>query len=322
MIELSHKKLSVRQQCQLLEVNRSMVYYKGKKAVDESEIMNRIHEIWLKFPAYGYRRITKALQDEGYDINRKRGYRLMKLMSLEALYTKPKLSEPHPGHKIYPYLLKGLSIDRPNQVWCTDITYVKMPQGFVYLVAIIDVYSRYIVSWRLSTSLDAAFCLDMLRSAFDVGIPEILNTDQGSQFTSTDWINSVEGAGVKVSMDGKGRWADNIPIERFWRTLKHENVFLNAYETVAEARNGIRRFIELYNEERLHSSIGYTNPGAVYRSKKFAPAYFLGKFIKKTKQNSPVDIMENTTSCGASISFVGCLPHFPQGQQQPQQPFY
>lgn len=322
MIELSHKKLSVRQQCQLLEVNRSMVYYKGKKAVDESEIMNRIHEIWLKFPAYGYRRITKALQDEGYDINRKRGYRLMKLMNLEALYAKPKLSEPHPGHKIYPYLLKWLSIDRPNQVWCTDITYVKMPQGFVYLVAIIDVYSRYIVSWRLSTSLDAAFCLDMLRSAFDVGIPEILNTDQGSQFTSTDWINRVEGAGVKVSMDGKGRWADNIPIERFWRTLKHENVFLNAYETVAEARDGIRRFIELYNEERLHSSIGYTNPGVVYRSEKFAPAYFLGKFIKKTKQTRPVDSVENTTSCGASISFVRCLPHSPQGQQQPQQPFY
>lgn len=322
MIELSHKKLSVRQQCQLLEVNRSMVYYKGKKGVDESEIMNRIHEIWLKFPAYGYRRITKALQDEGYAINRKRGYRFMKLMNLEALYAKPKLSEPHHGHKIYPYLLKGLSIDRPNQVWCTDITYVKMPQGFVYLVAIIDVYSRYIVSWRLSTSLDKAFCLDMLGSAFCVGKPDILNTDQGSQFTSTDWINMVEGVGVKVSMDGKGRWADNIPIERFWRTLKYENVFLNAYETVAEARNGIRRFIELYNEERLHSSIGYTNPGAVYRSEKFAPAYFLGKFIKKTKQTYPVDSVENTTPCEASISFVGCLPHSPQSQQQLQQPFY
>ncbi len=322
MIELSHKKLSIRQQCQLLEVNRSMVYYKGKKAVDESEIMNRIHEIWLKFPAYGYRRITKALQDEGYDINRKRGYRLMKLMNLEAIYAKPKLSEPHPGHKIYPYLLKGLSIDRPNQVWCTDITYVKMPQGFVYLVAIIDVYSRYIVSWRLSTSLDTAFCLDMLRSAFDVGMPEILNTDQGSQFTSTDWITMVEGAGVKVSMDGKGRWADNIPIERFWRTLKHENVFLNAYETVAEARNGIKQFIELYNEERLHSSIGYTNPGVVYRSEKYAPAYFLGKFIKKARQTSPVDSVENTTSREVSDSFVGCLPHSQQGQQQPQQPFY
>jgi putative transposase len=321
MIELSHKKLSVRQQCQLLEVNRSVVYYKGKKAVDESEIMNRIHEIWLKFPAYGYRRITKALQDEGYDINRKRGYRLMKLMNLEALYAKPKLSEPHPGHKIYPYLLKGLSIDRPNQVWCTDITYVKMPQGFVYLVAIIDVYSRYIVSWRLSTSLDTAFCLDMLRSAFSVGIPEILNTDQGSQFTSTDWINIVEGAGVKVSMDGRGRWADNIPIERFWRTLKHENVFLNAYETVAEARNGIRGFIELYNEERLHSSIGYTNPGVVYRSEKLAPAYFLGKFIKKARETCPVDSVENTISCEESSSFVRCLPHSPQGQQQPQQPF-
>jgi len=322
MIELSHKKLSVRQQCQLLGVNRSVVYYKGKRAVDESEIMNRIHEIWLKFPAYGYRRIAKALQDEGYDINRKRAYRLMGLMNLEALYAKPKLSEPHPEHKIYPYLLKGLSIDRPNQVWCTDITYVKMPQGFVYLVAIIDVYSRYIVSWRLSTSLDTAFCLDMLRSAFCIGRPEILNTDQGCQFTSIDWINMVEGAGVKVSMDGKGRWADNIPIERFWRTLKHENVFLKAYESVDEVRNGIKEFIDLYNEERLHSSIEYTYPGAVYRSEKLAPAYFLGQFIKKTRQTSPVDSVENTISCGVSSLSVGCLPHSPQGQQQPQQPFY
>ena len=322
MIELSHKKLSVRQQCQLLGVNRSVVYYKGKRPVDESEIMNRIHEIWLKFPTYGYRRITKALQDEGYDINRKRGYRLMKLMNLEALYAKPKLSEPHPNHKIYPYLLKGLSIDRPNQAWCTDITYVKMPQGFVYLVAIIDVYSRYIVSWRLSTSLDTAFCLDMLRSAFCIGRPEILNTDQGCQFTSLDWINMVEGAGVKVSMDGKGRWVDNIPIERFWRTLKHENIFLKVYETVAEARNGIKEFIELYNEERLHSSIGYTNPGIVYRGEKAAPTYFLGKFIKRAREANPVDSVENTTSCEVSSLSEGCLPHSPQGQQQPQQPFY
>jgi putative transposase len=151
MIELSNKKLSVRRQCLLLGINRSVVYYKEKRAVDESEIMNRIHEIWPKFPGYGYRRIAKALQSEGYAINRKRAYRLMNLMNLQALYAKPKLSEPHPEHKIYPYLLKGLVIDRPNQVWCTDITYIKMPQGFVYLVAIIDVYSRYIVSWRLST---------------------------------------------------------------------------------------------------------------------------------------------------------------------------
>ncbi len=321
MIELSNKKLSVRQQCRLLGVNRSVVYYKEKRAVDESEIMNRIHEIWLKFPAYGYRRIAKALQGEGYEINRKRAYRLMKLMNLEALYAKPKLSEPHPGHKIYPYLLKGLIIDRPNQVWCTDITYIKMPQGFVYLVAIIDVYSRYIVSWRLSTSLDTAFCLDMLRSAFCIGIPEILNTDQGCQFTSVDWINMVEGAGVKVSMDGKGRWVDNIPIERFWRTLKQENIFLKAYETVSEVRQGIKEFIELYNEERLHSSIGYANPGVVYRSEKPAPSYFLGKFIKKTRQPSPMDSVENTIPCEAGILSEKCLPHSPQGQQ-PQQPFY
>jgi putative transposase len=244
----------------------------------------------------------------------------MKLMNLEALYAKPKLSEPHPGHKIYPYLLKGLVIDRPNQVWSTDITYIKMPQGFVYLVAIIDVYSRYIVSWRLSTSLDTAFCLDMLRSAFCIGTPKILNTDQGCQFTSIDWINMVEGAGVKVSMDGKGRWLDNIPIERFWRTLKQENIFLKAYETVAEVRQGVKEFIELYNEERLHSSIGYANPGVVYRSEKSAPSYFLGKFVKKARQPSPMDSVENTIPCKAGILSGKCLPHSPQGQQ-PQQPF-
>jgi putative transposase len=320
MIELYHKNLSVRYQCKLLGVNRSVIYYREKVPVDESEIMNRIHEIWLKFPVYGYRRLTKSLQDEGYDINRKRVYRLMKLMNLEAIYCKPNLSKSHPNHEIYPYLLKGLIIDRPNQVWCTDITYLKMPQGFVYLVAIIDVYSRYIVSWRLSTSLDASFCLDMLGSALSVGVPEILNTDQGCQFTSIDWIKMVTGSGAKVSMDGKGRWADNIPIERFWRTLKHENVFLNAYETVADVRQGLKSFIESYNEERLHSSIGYTKPGLVYRGEETAPSYFLGKFIKKTAY--PVESVENTSSLVANDSPGTCLPHTPQDQQQPQQPFY
>lgn len=307
MIELANQELSVRQQCQLLDVNRSVIYYSPVIPKDESEVMNRIHEIWLKFPVYGYRRMTKAIQDEGYDINHKRAHRLMHLMDLSAIYCKPSLSKGHPNHEIYPYLLKDLVIDRPNQVWCTDITYIKMPQGFVYLVAIIDVYSRYIVSWRLSTSLETAFCLEMLRGAFKVGLPEILNTDQGCQFTSVDWISMVKAAGVAVSMDGKGRWSDNIPIERFWRTCKHENVFLNAYETVASARQGLKLFITQYNEERLHSSIGYTKPGLVYRGAKLAPAYSLGQF-KKTPW--PVERVENATR----------LPPFPQVQLQ-LQPF-
>lgn len=290
MIELSHPYLSVRHQCQLLKVNRSMIYYKDKTVVDESEIMNRMHEIWLVFPVYGYRRLTKELQDEGYIINRKRVYRLMTLMDLAAIYCKPNLSKSNPAHVIYPYLLKGLVIDRVNQVWCTDITYIKMPQGFVYLVAIIDVYSRYIVSWRLSISLDAVFCLDMLKAALGVGMPEIVNTDQGCQFTSAEWILVVKGAGAKVSMDGRGRWADNIPIERFWRTLKYEDIFLKTYETVAEVRKGLGDFISLYNEKRLHSSLAYTKPGLVYRGEKTAPSYFLGKF-KKTAY--PVDSVEN-----------------------------
>jgi len=309
MIENSTPHLSVRSQCQLLGVHRSAVYYQKKAAVDSSEIMNRIHEIWLKFPMYGYRRVTKALQDEGYGINRKRVYGLMIEMNLQAIYCKPSLSQGRPGHEIYPYLLKGLLIDRPNQVWCTDITYIKMPQGFVYLVAIMDVYSRYIVSWRLSTSLDTTFCLEMLKSALSVGTPEVLNTDQGCQFTSADWIGAVQGAGIKVSMDGKGRWADNIPIERFWRTLKYENVFLNAYNTVAEARRGLREFIDLYNEERLHSSLGYTKPGLVYRGEKKAPPYFLGKFIKK-----PVDSVENASSIAVEPFPESRLPPFPQGK--------
>lgn len=301
MIELFHKHLSVRNQCQLLKVARSMVYYRNRAAVDDSELMNRMHEIWLVFPVYGYRRLTKALQEEGLTINQKRVYRLMKLMNLEAIYCKPNLSKGNAANPVYPYLLKGLIINRPNQVWCTDITYIKMPQGFVYLVAIIDVYSRYIVSWRLSISLDALFCLEMLRAALCIGIPEIVNTDQGCQFTSAEWILEVKGAGAAVSMDGKGRWADNIPIERFWRTLKYEDVFLSAYETVAAVRKGLGDFISLYNEKRLHSSLGYTKPGLVYRGEKMAPSYFLGKFIKKTAY--PVDSVENT-----DLSIISSLP--------------
>ena len=321
MIEQLNEKLSIRYQCRLLGLNRSVVYYQKKTPVDESEIMNRIHEIWLKSPAYGYRKITKALQQEGRDINHKRVYRLMKVMDLQAIYCKPNLSQSHPGHKIYDYLLKGLVIDRANQVWCTDITYIKMPQGFVYLVALIDVYSRYVVSWRLSTSLDTSFCLEMLQSALCVGVPEILNTDQGCQFTSADWINMVEGAGAKVSMDGKGRWADNIPVERFWRTMKYEDVFLKAYETVAETRFGVGEFIKYYNEERLHQSLDYMKPGPVYRGEKMAPPYILGQFSKKfSKIAHPVDSVENTTSPIANCSPVRCLPHFPQAQQQQQHP--
>lgn len=280
MIEFENCAISIRQQSLLLNLNRSSIYYKAAPPADDTEIMNRIHEIWLKSPTYGYRPITAELQKEGYDINRKRVARLMKLMDLQALYCKPNLSIANPEHKVYPYLLKGLVIDRPNQVWCTDITYIKMPQGFVYLVAIIDVYSRYIVSWRLSTSLDTSFCIDMLNAAFYVGTPEILNTDQGCQFTSAVWIELVQSLGALVSMDGKGRWADNIPIERFWRTLKYEDVFLNSYETVSQARDGISRFIKRYNEERLHQSLGYETPGEVYREKIQAPSYFIGKFKK------------------------------------------
>lgn len=283
MIELKGASLSVREQCELFNVNRSSFYYKEIPSQDDSEIMNLIHEIWLKETELGYRPITRILQNKGFKINRKRVLRLMRAMNLQAIYCKPNLSEPNLAHAIHPYLLKGLSIERPNQVWCTDITYIKMPRGFIYLIAIIDVHSRYIVDWSLSTSLDTSFCLDMLNSAFEKGVPGIINTDQGSQFTCSAWVNAVQEKGCLVSMDGKGRWADNIPIERFWRTLKYANIFLYSYETIEEARNGIGKYIKYYNEERPHQSLKYDTPGEVYRGDKVAAPYVLGQYKKKRK---------------------------------------
>jgi putative transposase len=188
----------------------------------------------------------------------------MREMNIEALYPKPRTSVKASGHKIYPYLLKDLTIDRPNQVWTTDITYLKMPFGFAYLVALIDVYSRFIVAWRVSNTMDTHFCLEMLEKGLIMAIPEILNTDQGSQFTSEAWIKAVQNAGIRVSMDGKGRWADNITIERFWRTLKHEHFLLHSFDNLVQVRESIADFIKLYNYRRLHQSLGYQTPAEVY----------------------------------------------------------
>ena len=258
--------LSVRTQCELVQVQRSGYYYQSKKQCGEDgKIMNEIYEIWLARPDYGYRRITRQLREEGHKVNRKRGvYRLLRQMNLQAIYPKPRLSTANQEHKTYPYLLEGLKIDRPNQVWMTDITYIPLPRGFVYLVAIIDVYSRYVVAWELSNSLDTDFCLAMLEKALQKNKPEILNSDQGCQFTSQAWIEAVEKEGIQISMDGKGRCLDNVYIERFWRSLKYEDLYVNPPQTVTEARQIIATYIEFYNHKRFHQSLNYQVPAALY----------------------------------------------------------
>lgn len=255
--------ISIRKQCNLLDINRSNLYYEPAYK-NETEIANTIHDIWLAKPFYGYRRITETLKREGFEINHKRVLRIMREINIQALYPRPKNRSERLQHKKYPYLLNDIEIIRPNQVWATDITYIKILGGFIYLTAIIDWFSRYILSWQISNTMDTHFCLTALNDAFCKGKPEIFNTDQGTQFTSEIWIESIEKSGAKVSMDGKGRWADNIIIERFWRTLKHEHVFLHSFNTINDAKKSISQFIDLYNYERLHQSLDYKTPSEIY----------------------------------------------------------
>lgn len=265
MIDVENNNLSIRRQCEVLGIWRSNLYYQPVCAQDESILANEIHELWLDMPYYGYRKITAELQRRGYEVNHKRILRIMQDMCIQAIYPKPKTSICRAEHKIYPYLLRDLKIDRPNHVWETDITYIKMREGFMYLVAVIDVFSRFLIEWSFSNTMDTHFCTEMLKQALQKGkTPIILNTDQGSQFTSEDWINQVEQNGIQISMDGKGRWADNIFIERFWRTLKYEHVLLHGFETVNKARSSIKQFIDTYNYTRLHQSLGYKTPAEVY----------------------------------------------------------
>jgi putative transposase len=301
MIEKNHKTLSIRRQSTLLEINRSTLYYEPIEAENDTNLANEIHEIWLGMPFYGYRRMTAELRRRSYHINEKRVLRLMREMNVQALYPRPKTTIRSAKDQIYPYLLKDLEIVRPNQVWATDITYIKMPVGFAYLVALIDVHSRYVIAWRLSNTMDTHFCLEMLDEALLFACPEILNTDQGSQFTSRDWIGRVESFGILVSMDGKGRWVDNVIIERFWRTLKHEHVLLHSFDDLRHARRSIGEFINLYNFKRLHQSLGYRTPGEVYRQEN----------LSKPQFPRPDGYVDNLASK---------LPTYPQAQP-PQQPF-
>jgi putative transposase len=249
-----------------LGLNRSTLYYEEKPVdIDEIDLLNTIRDIWERHPFFGYRKITKELR-ENYKlaVNRKRVQRLMVWGGIKAIHPGPNTSKRNKQHAIHPYLLKDTSITRPNQAWMVDITYLRMPSGFMYLVAIIDVYSRYIVGWSLSNTLDTEFCLEALRSALKFETPEIINSDQGCQFTSEDWIEFLRGWGIRISMTGKGRCADNIFIERFWRSLKREEVYLNEYASVKELKEAIEAYIEFYNEERWHQALGYKRPAEVY----------------------------------------------------------
>lgn len=265
MIDPDHAHISVGRQCELLELARSSYYYRLRPQSDLNLLlMNLIDEQYTRTPFYGVPRMTAWLRRQGYGVNHKRIRRLMRLMDLEAIYPKPRLSIPSKENKIYPYLLNGVSIDRPDQVWGTDITYIRLAHGFMYLVAIMDWFSRYVLSWELSNTLETNFCLKALEEALILSKPEIFNSDQGSQFTSLEFTDRLQTSGITISMDGRGRVFDNIFVERLWRTVKYEEVYLNHYQTVSEARLGLTEYFQFYNTERLHSSLEYRTPEEVY----------------------------------------------------------
>jgi putative transposase len=266
LVDRSDPGLSVVAQCRLLKVARSTLYYKAAAvSADDLVLMRWLDEQFLRTPFYGSRRMVAVMRREGLMVNRKRVRRLMRVMGLETIYQKPNTSEGHPAHKKYPYLLRNLTIDRPNQVWCADITYIPMAKGFVYLVAVMDWFSRRVLSWRVSIGMDSDFCVAALKDALEKhGRPEIFNTDQGVQFTSADFLAELETQSVRISMDGKGRYLDNIFIERLWRSLKYEEVFLKAYDSVAEARRGIGDWLAFYNDERPHQALDYLTPFEVH----------------------------------------------------------
>jgi putative transposase len=292
MIWRDHPDLSLSRQCRLLSISRSTFYYAPKGESPENlALMRRIDELFLKYPFYGSRQMARQLRREGIEAGRHRVRRLMRLMGLEAIYQAPRTSMPHPAHRIYPYLLKGFAIDRPNQVWCADITYIPVQRGFLYLVAIMDWATRHVLSWRLSNTMDAGFCVEALQEALArYGRPEIFNTDQGSQFTSLDFTGVLKDADVAISMDGRGRCMDNIFIERLWRSLKYEAVYLHDLTDGFRAERVIGDWIDFYNTERPHSALAGHTP---------TEAYGAGR---------PGDMMDKARA----------LPTSPQAQQQQQ----
>ena len=267
LVDRNDGKVSIRRQCKLLGVARSGVYRAPTPSNDNDlGLMRRIDELFTAWPFLGSRRITTMLRAGGYAVNRKRVRRLMRKMGIAALGPKPRTSKPAPGHKIFPYLLRGISIERPNQVWCADITYIPIGRGFLYLVAIMDWASRAVLAWRLSNTMDTSFCIAALDEALSrFGKPGIFNTDQGSQFTSAAFTGTLAAAGVRISMDGRGRWMDNVFIERLWRSLKHEDIYLKGYADGREAHAGIASWFAFYNDRRPHQALGNRMPMAVWR---------------------------------------------------------
>ena len=266
MVDKDHPQLGIVRQCELVQISRSSFYYQTKGESDENlELMRRIDDQFLDTPWYGSRQMTRYLRRQGYPVCRKRVRRLMRQMGLVAIYQTPRTSKPHPEHRIYPYLLRGLCIDRPNQVWCADITYIPMFRGFLYLVAVMDWSTRAVLSWRLSNTLDPSFCVAALREAMSrYGTPGIFNTDQGSQFTCEDFTDVLKEGGIRISMDGKGRWMDNIFIERLWRSLKYECVYLRELDTGLKATREIGAWFNYYNKDRPHSVFDDKTPMEVY----------------------------------------------------------
>ena len=266
LVEPGHAQLSLRQQCQLLGLPRSSLYYSAQP-VDEEDLalMRLLDEQYLRTPFYGVRRMTQWLREEEWTVNQKRVRRLLRLMGLEAIYPRPRLSEASAEHRKYPYLLKDVTIDRPGQVWSTDITFIPMNQGWLYLTAVLDWFSRYVLSWRLSNTLDSLFCLEALEEALTGhDRPEIFNSDQGVQFTCTAFTGRLEREGIAISMDGRGRALDNVFVERLWRTVKYEEVYLKGYRDGQEAHQGLSRYFPFYNQQRSHQSLDYLTPAAVY----------------------------------------------------------
>ena len=266
MIDPQHARLSVQRQCRLVSISRSAFYYQpaGETPLNLT-LMKLLDAQFLETPWYGSRQMARWLRRRGYTVGRKRVRRLMAKMGLAPIYQAPRTTIPHPEHKTYKYLLRDLVIDRPNQVWCADITYIPMRRGFLYLVAVMDWSTRKVLSWRLSNTMEADFCIEALEEALArYGVPEIFNTDQGSQFTSPRFVEAVQAAGARVSMDGRGRWMDNVFIERLWRSLKYECVYLHAFETGSELRAGLARWIGYYNADRPHSALAGRTPDEAY----------------------------------------------------------
>ncbi len=297
MIARERPELSLSRKCRLLSVSRSSFYYaprhgaSGGESPETLALMRRIDELFLKYPFYGSRQMARQLRREGVCVGRHRVRRLMRLMGLAAIYQAPRTSAPHPAHRIYPYLLKGLAIDRPNQVWCADITYIPVQRGFLYLVAIMDWATRHVLAWRLSNTMDAGFCVEALNEALArYGRPEIFNTDQGSQFTSFEFTGTLKDVGVAISMDGRGRCMDNIFIERLWRSLKYEAVYLHELTDGFKAEQVIGEWIDFYNTGRPHSALGGRTPAEAYGAEQ------------------PVDMVDKARA----------LPTSPQAQQQQQ----